>query len=483
MILAELFPYAGLAYKILLYGYMVAVVAVIIIIISENRNPVKSLAWVTVLLLLPWVGLLLYILFGRNLKGYRLISRRGKKKLHPSRRKTEENTNDKPDRLWTSDARMVHMVGNIADSKLLEGNKIEIFTSGAEKFETLKRDLLAAKRYIHLQYYIYENDRIGREIREILIQKASEGVTVRVMYDHFGSFTINAAFFQRMRRSGVEAHAFLKLTLTKLANRLNWRNHRKIVVIDGKIGYIGGMNIADRYVYGDHGKPAWRDTHLRIIGPAVADMEYCFAVDWSFTKRDLLIDEAEQATEACSDGDPVQIVPGGPTGLWNSMSFVFLRAIAGARRCVFLQTPYFLPSDALLKALQSAALSGVDVRIMLPRKNDSPLLRLASGSYIKECLLAGIKIFFYEPAMLHSKVVIVDDDFATTGSTNFDFRSFEHNFECNAVVHSRAFNRRMKEIFYEDQRHCTRIILSHWRRRPVAVKALESIFRLMAPIL
>ena len=181
--------------------------------------------------------------------------------------------------------------------------------------------------------------------------------------------------------------------------------------------------------------------------------------------------------------DTVQVVASGPTGKWNNISYVFLKAIAGAKRNIFIQTPYFLPNDALLKSLQAAAMSGVDVRLMIPRNSDSRLLKLASGSYLKECLLAGIKVYFYEPTMMHAKAVIIDDDFSTTGSTNFDFRSFEHNFECNLLVYSREFNQRMKAIFLDDQKQCTRIILNTWKRRPILIKAAESIVRLLSPIL
>lgn len=476
-------PYADLAYDLLTAFYVLSVIATIVVIISENRNPVKSLAWVTVLILLPIMGLVLYILFGRSLKGRHLISRKGRRKLLASHAPQHVD----PNRLPFSDEtrQQIQLVNNLTGAQYFTGDEIEIFTSGQEKFDALKRDIQAATDHIHIQYYIYENDRIGREIRDMLIAKARQGVKVRVMYDHVGSFTINAAFFKRMRREGIEAHPFLELTFTKLANRLNWRNHRKVVVIDGKVGYIGGMNIADRYVTGDrkHNTP-WRDTHLRIIGPAVAALQYSFAVDWNFMSRDLLaatIPEFGQVDLNATSG--MQIVPSGPTDLWSNISMVFIKAITLAKHTVFIQTPYFLPSDALLKALQSAALAGVDVRLMMPRNPDSRLLKLASGSYIKQCLQAGIKVYFYEPTMMHSKLVLVDDEFVTTGSTNFDFRSFEHNFECNAVVYSRDFNRRMRAIFADDQRHCTRIILSHWRRRPVTTKALESLARLLSPIL
>ena len=463
--------------------YVITIVGTIAVVVGENRNPVKSLAWVTVLLLLPALGLILYLFFGRSLKSVHIISRKDQQRLQAITNPQRLNmvADDQP----PINQRLLRLTKSLAQVPTYVGNDIDIFTSGKEKFDALKRDIQAAKSYIHLQYYIFENDVIGNEMRDLLVAKAREGVEVRVIYDHVGSFTINAAFFQRMRRDGVDAHAFLRITFTQLANRLNWRNHRKLVVIDGRVGYIGGMNIADRYVTGTRTMTPWRDTHLRILGPAVAGLEFSFAVDWNFMKRGLLTlpVPANEPGTVHPGNEIVQVLPSGPTGKWSNISFVFLKAIANAQKCVYIQTPYFLPNDALLKALQTSALSGVDVRLMLPRHTDSRLLKLAAGSYLKECMLAGIKVYFYEPTMIHAKCVIVDDDFTTTGSTNFDFRSFEHNFECNVLVYGREFNKRMKDIYLEDQAKCTRVYLAQWRRRPLAVKAVESLVRLLSPIL
>ena len=286
-----------------------------------------------------------------------------------------------------------------------------------------------------------------------------------------------------MKKEGIEVYPFLKVTFPEFANRVNWRNHRKLVVIDGRVGYVGGMNIADRYVTGENGQPAWRDTHLPIEGEAVAGLQYSFAVDWNFMNRELLKETTVHFVPNEEFSDGMQMMTGGPTDLWNNLSFVLLRAIGSAKRRVWIQTPYFLPNDSLLKALQVASLSKIDVQLMIPRKPDSKLLRYATYSYVKECLLAGIKVFFYEASMLHSKMVIVDDDFVTTGSTNFDFRSLEHNFECNVLVYGRNFNSRMSAIFEDDKENAKRISLVNWHRRPLGQKVLESMSRLLSPIL
>ena len=483
MILAELFPYSRLIFTIL---YGITAIAIIGVVVSENRNPVKTLAWITVLVLLPVAGIILYIFFGRSLRHIRMISRKKRlrltnrddiKQLMRSRQVVRYE-DEKSDR-----QQMINLVNSIKGSPFLANNNVEIFTCGKDKFDALKRDILAAEHYIHIQYYIIENDTIGNEIATLLKAKVASGVRVRVLYDHVGSFHFDMSFFKKLRKAGVQVYPFMQITFPEFANRINWRNHRKIVVIDGKVGYIGGMNIADRYI--DGGKMGkWRDTHLRVVGDIVAALQVSFAIDWNFMKREL-IEEPVEVVEPSLIKNPIgmQLVTGGPTSNWVNMAFVFQKAIDAASKCVYIQTPYFLPSDSLLKSLQVAALSKVDVRLMIPRKPDSVLLRYASYSYVKQCLDAGIKIYFYEPGMLHSKVVVVDDDFVTTGSTNFDFRSFEHNFECNVLLYSNDFNKRMKEIMLDDMKNSTRISLRTWRGRPMWQKALESILRLFAPLL
>lgn len=479
VLLNELFPYAHIVFRVLTILYVLTILTSIGVVISENRNPVKSLAWITVLILLPVVGFVLYMFFGRSLKSVRMISHRKRRRLR--------NTDHLPDatkaqpELDEACRSLSSLASRLVDCPVIPGNEVEIFTGGKQKMEALEADLLAAREYIHLQYYIIEDDKIGNRLARILAQKAREGVKVRVIYDHVGSFKLTSTYFKRLRKQGVEAYPFLKVTFPELANHANWRNHRKVVVIDGETGYIGGMNIADRYVEGTkHG--SWRDTHLRIRGNAVRALQYSFAVDWYFMRHELL-NVPLKGYDPAAPGDAMQIVMSGPTDRWSNIAFIFLRALSSARKCVYVQTPYFLPNDSLLRTLQAVALSGVDVRLMMPRNPDSRLLEFAAHSYIKECLLSGIKVYFYEPGMLHSKVIIIDDDFVTTGSTNFDFRSFEHNFECNALVYGNSFNHRMKAIFLDDQQQCTRIILARWKKRRLWRKAVESVARLMAPIL
>ncbi len=468
------------AREIIFIAYALTIVSIIGIVISENRNPVKSLAWVTVLLLLPMLGIVLYLFFGRNIRNQRKLSRRYRRRL--KKRAPRSSINFRELNLPPETLQLIRLAHSVGSAPIYNASKVDVFVSGKEKFDSLKKDLLSAKKFINLEYYIFENDKIGTEISEILIQKAREGVTVRVIYDHVGSFTVKSRFFKKMREAGILIFPFFKVSFPQLGTRLNWRNHRKLCVIDGTIGYLGGMNIADRYIDGGKKFASWRDTHVRVEGTVVSALQYAFAVDWHFMGQPLI--EEEFNTDNNTDSNiSVQMLTSGPTSQWSNISFMFHKAICSARRRIYIHTPYFLPTDSLLKGLTTAALSGVDVRVIIPRKSDSHLLDNASASYISECLRSGIKIYFYEAGMLHSKLIIVDDNFVTIGSTNFDFRSFEHNFEGNLFFYSQEFTNKMLEIFREDLKQSTRVLPDTWSKRPLVRRAIESVERLLSPIL
>ena len=465
------------------YTYLVIYAATVIlilgIVLAENRNPVKSLAWITVLLLLPIVGIILYIFFGRNIRNTRMISRRNRRRLKRAERYRNPDLSSLGLREQTQ--QQIKLARSLCDAQFFPGNDIRVFTSGQAKMAALEADLKGAKRYINLQYYIFTDDNTGRRIAKILMDKAQEGVKVRVIYDHVGSFRTRNNFWRRMKKAGVECHPFFKVTLPVFGSRINWRNHRKLVVIDGTVGYVGGMNIADRYIDGGKNFKSWRDAHLRLTGPAVRSLQYSFAVDWNFMGMPLIEDEVPETPENGEAG--AQLVTSGPMSSWSNDELIYQRAIASAQKRIFIQTPYFLPTDGLLKALQTAALARVDVRIILPQRSDSRMLDYASFSYIAECLRSGIKIYLYEPGMMHAKTMIIDDEVSAVGSTNFDFRSFEHNFEGNMFVYSRQFNERMTSIFMGDLRHSRRLLPSQWARRSYRHKAAESIVRLLSPLL
>lgn len=471
---------ASFIYITLLVLYTITIFSIISVVISENRNPFKSIAWITVLFLLPIIGMIVYLVFGRSLKSRRMISK-GQRRILLARNNFNGVEDIESLGLSAESLQQIRLAKSLLPSAYYANNKVEIYSNGKDKFNQLKKDLMAAHSYINMQYFIFEDDNLGREIRDILIAKSHEGVEVRVIYDHVGCWKVKNSFFAKMRKEGIEVAPFFKVTFPLFASRLNWRNHRKIVVIDGEVGYIGGMNIADRYIDGlSYG--VWRDTHIRVVGAAIAGLEYTFSVDWSFMGNNLL-DLPIKDFSDMKDGVGMQMMVSGPMGKWSNMAFMFMKSIMNAKHRVFIQTPYFLPTESLLKSLQAVALSKVDVRVMIPRSPDSKTLQWASSSYIAECLRSGIKIYLYEAGMLHAKTIIIDDEFSTIGSSNFDFRSFEHNFESNMFIYSKEINNQMSELFYNDMQQSTLVDYNSWIKRPKYVQRMESIFRLLSPIL
>lgn len=477
-----LFPFMHLSwlYWLLMIAYAITVISIVGVVLSENRNPLKSLAWITVLLLFPVGGMVLYLFFGRSIKNTRMISRRNKRKL---RQREAEIKPQIPGDFTPEMRQIVELSRSLCGCMLFNDNDVEVYHSGAEKFENLLRDIASAKEYIHLQYYIIENDEIGNRLSEALIERRKAGVRIRVIYDDFGCWGVKKQYFKNLREAGIEIHPFFKVAFPPFATRINWRNHRKLAIIDGKIGYVGGMNVADRYIDGGKKFACWRDTHIRITGPAVAAVQYSFAVDWSFMGQPLIQEHIDLTPARCEEPAGMQMLRCGPTSEWSNINMVMLKAIGSARKQVYIQTPYFLPPDAMLRALQASALARVDVRVMMPVKSDSTTLTYASYSYIMECLRSGIKIYLFKAGMLHSKTMMVDDRICAVGSANIDFRSFEHNFEDTMIIYSAKVNAELRRKFREDMESCTRVRASEWRRRPITQKALESIVRLLSPVL
>ncbi|MCH5327715.1 MAG: cardiolipin synthase [Coprobacter sp.] len=462
--------------------YFITIIGTIVVIISENRNPVKSIAWIVVLIFLPIAGLIFYIFFGQEHRRQRMISRKGKRKLLKNSHYTEDTIHDLPVGLSDETRQEIKLGYALGKFILYPDNKVSVFTTGEQKIEMLKARMKEAKKFIHLQYYIFNDDKLGNEIKQILTDKVQEGVEVRILYDDVGCWKVKKRFFDELAAAGIEVRPFLEVRFPQLTNKINYRNHRKIAIIDGVAGFIGGMNIADRYRDG-LSWGVWRDTHMLIEGPAVQGLQSSFAVDWSFTSRQLLSEKSYFPDIPPMGNTHIQIITSGPIGEWKEISLSFLKALSNAKQYIYIQTPYFLPTESLMTTLQVAALAKVDVRLMLPEKSDSRVMQWATNSYIKPMLKAGVKIYFYQKGFLHAKTIVIDDEFATTGSTNLDFRSFDHNFEINAFMYDRELAVKMKQIFIADQQHCRRIPWSYWRKRSATIRIKESVARLLSPLL
>lgn len=461
-----------------LYG--LSIVGVVVVIISENRNPLKSLPWLIVLLLAPIVGLVCYFFFGQNLSKRRAFSRRTRKQLATY---LEQNEQEEHPALPGRFQPLSHLLSRNGQAVPLYGTRYEIFTAGMQKMEALLRDIREAKHHIHLQYYIIDNDRAGAMLREALIERARAGVEVRLLYDDVGSRGVRKQFFDELVAAGGEAHPFLHVQFPRFTSKVNYRNHRKMVIIDGRVGYIGGMNIADRYLYGSELGP-WRDTHFRIEGGGVPGLQLAFLNDWHATTRRRIEGSGYfNLQEVVGEQNVLQLLSSGPFGKWRVLLQAVSMAVMRARGRIWIETPYFLPSETLNNALQTAALAGVDVRLMLPLRSDSKAVDLAIHSYIDDMMRAGVKIYFYMAGFLHSKLLIIDDELALFGSSNMDFRSFEHNFEINAFAYDRRLVTRLEELIEGDFTRCHLLTPSEWFNRSRLRKFAESVMRLFSPLL
>ncbi len=500
---------------LLIYG--LAVVATMIRVLMDNRQPAKTMAWMLVLTFLPLLGIFLYFFFGQNTRKERLISQQSLDQL--TKRSMLEFVEQKdlviPDNYQT----LVQLFASQNWALPFKDNHTDIFTNGYDLFGQLLRDISQARHHIHLDTYIFEDDALGFLVSDALIAKAKEGVEVRVIYDDVGCWHVDGSFFERMRNAGIEVHGFMPVKFPAFTSKVNYRNHRKLCVIDGHTGYIGGMNIATRYVRGRH-NDGWRDTHLRIRGNAVYGIQKAFLVDWYFVDRTLIsnrkyypadievkdeydaladagmdenvVAEVEESIDwnmgadwdTGADSNIIQIVTGSPVSAWPDIMQGYVSILLGAKDYVFMETPYFLPTEPVLFAMQQAALAGVDVRLMVPMRTDAKLVEWASRSFVTEAIRAGVKVHLYQPCFNHSKLLVSDDALCTCGSTNVDFRSFENNFEANAFCYDRGLALRMKQVFLDDV--ADSILLedvTRLEKRPFLHRLWESLVRMMAPLL
>ena len=460
--------------------YVITILSAILVIVFANRNPVKTIAWILVLIFLPLFGLIIYIFFGQDLRR-RYMPRKDIKKL--KRLNLGNVSQESIPALIKPEYRQLIQLLNTKYFPVTIHNEIKIYSSGREKFDDFIHELKKARNHIHIEYYIFENDEIGRTIRDILIEKAQQGVEVRVIYDDVGSWHTRNSFFKKMTDAGIQVHSFLKVRFPAFTNKINYRNHRKVVVIDGRVGFIGGMNIAQRYITGSkYGN--WVDMHLKITGEAVLNLQSAFLVDWSVYEGAFLNnDNYFPAITQTTGNVKMQIVSGGPTSQWQNILQGFLKTITLAQQYVYIQTPYFLPNETFLMALRMAALAGVDVQIMLPEKTDSFITTAGMHSFVKEVLRMGVKVYFYKGGFLHSKMMVIDDYVCTVGSTNIDSRSFEHNFESNAFIYDEETALHFKRIFLNDMKQAKLIHSSDWVKRPRRKKVIESFIRLFSPLL
>ena len=518
------------------------VIGTVVVIIFDDGDSSKKIAWLLIIALLPVVGLLLYFMVGINFRQSWYFKYKHKKFIEVFGERADKSVfrllfgHEKDNQVRKEYRPLTRLLASDGSTCVTDGNGLEIITSGHRKFELLMEDLRNAKDHIHMEYFYFRQDKGSQQIKEMLMQKAREGVKVRFIHENIANIAILPGYYNEMKKAGVQVEKFTKprWPFVNMVTQLNYRDHRKIVVIDGKIGYTGGMNISDDYFV------RWRDTHMRITGNAVAGLQYSFLNTWitadgeidnDFSKYFPMCAElpalpsndsakslvnvaaTDQVNVSVPDYDEVegngiaealaktpiqsldmsfklkgrnrliQIVPDEPESRWPNINMGAVWAVQNAKKYIYIQTPYFVPPEPMLQALQSAALSGVDVRVMVPKKADLSFMGPANRSYFTECLEAGIRIYERSGRFIHSKTFVSDDYLSEIGSANMDFRSFNIDYELNAYIYDITAAKVNKAIFMKDMEASHEVTLDDWTARPWYQKFFQKVIRLFAPLL
>ena len=470
-------------------GFMIVnMVFAIIIIFYERKHPYITLAWLTFLLLVPVLGFFVYIFFGRTLSWEKMFLMKAEQDellqgtVIEQLQLIHEKEMDPDDKEMARFLEMVRMLIINGNALATINNKVKLFSDGNEMFDSLLEDIAKAKHHINLEYYIFRDDELGKKYVSALAAKAREGVKVRVLKDGAGCKTLPKNFFKEITDAGGQVVGFFEQRL-RVYFRLNFRNHRKIVVIDGDIGYVGGYNIGDEYL-GKGPLGDWRDSAMRVEGDAVHMLQLRFFLDWGYeTKEPFEFDDEHFPEMRAMDGKRMQIVSSGPDSTEEKIKFAYLKMINSAKKSVYIQTPYFVPDDSIMDALRMAALSGIDVRIMIPCKPDHMGIYWATHSFIGELLPSGVKAYKYDDGFIHAKTIVVDGLVSSVGSANWDNRSFRLNFETNGIVYDKEFGQEMIAAYEKDLERCTHLTQELYDQRTTMIKIKESIFRLAAPLI
>lgn len=469
----------------------ILVISLSIFIILKNKNPVKTLSFLFALAALPFLGLVVYYFFGQDYRKAKIFEKKyilDNDRIKGWRQQFKLDQDEKED--FEADFgegihKIYTLLKNNEKAVLTFDNDVEILVNGEKKFERLREDLSNAKNHIHMEYFVLFDDELGTELIDILGKKAQEGVKVRLIYDDVGS-DMSSKSKKKMTEAGVEHFPFMPVRFSNSTSKLNYRDHRKIIVIDGTVGYVGGINLDQKYDNSYDNDRYWRDTHMRLQGGAVGSLQSSFLLTWNFVTGD----ETEIDQELFPENKPevqqpvaVQMASSGPDTDWANIMEALFCSITAARKRVYITSPYYMPNDAIFTAMKTAARSGVDVRVIIPYESDSLAAQYASDSYIEESLESGIRIFRYCKGFVHAKTMLVDDRLSTIGTANLDYRSFALNFEITAMIYNKAINDQMAGIFENDLEDCEEVELERWKERGLRRKLKESFSRLWAPLL
>ena len=471
--------------------YIILVIIVCLHILINTATPSKALGYLLLVISFPIVGIIIYLSVGLNYRKKELYRKKLKiddlefPKLEQKAALHSESVLSKnKDRIGN-----FYQLARFSQKKNLtsDNNHVTLLVNGENKFPDVIKSLKNAKHHIHIEYYIYDNDEIGNQVAKVLIEKAKEGVEVRFIYDDFGSRGIRKNIVHQLREAGAEAYPFYKIHLIMFANRMNYRNHRKIIVIDGTIGYVGGINVSDHYINQSKNKVFWRDTHLKIVGSSVFNLQSIFLADWNFCANQKIYFSIDYFPEGKKDiyygNHMVQIVPSGPDSKYPRIKYTLIQAILTAQHEVCITTPYFIPDKSFLEAINIAALSGIRVQLLLPGVSDSFIVNTTTQAYFQDLLDAGVEIYIYNKGFVHAKTMVCDKKVAIVGTANLDNRSFDLNFEINANIFDEQVANELKEIFENDLTLSTQITAEEWTQRPWYMKLLERVLYLFSSLM
>ncbi|WP_282597664.1 cardiolipin synthase [Bacillus sp. REN3] len=464
-----------------------SVIFISFVIFLENRHPAQTLTWLVVLGGFPLIGFIFYLLFGRNYRKEKMFRKKyflDKQTFLKIEGEAEKANESRMLEMEADHRRLFTLAQKLGNSPISFSTTTKILTNGEETFSHILEHLKKANHHIHMEYYIVRDDLIGEEIKDVLIKKALEGVKVRFLYDSVGSWQLSKKYVSDLTKAGVEMVEFGPVTFPFLNSKFNFRNHRKIVVIDGSTGFVGGLNIGDEYLGRDKSFGFWRDTHLMVRGEAVRSLQLIFLQDWFYmTNQSFLTSEYLSPPLIENTHGGVQMIAGGPDNEWSVIKNIFFSMISSADHSVWIASPYFIPDEDIFSAIKIAALSGLDVRLLVPQRPDKRIVFFASRSYFPELLEAGVKIYEYEKGFMHSKIVIVDGKLASIGTSNMDMRSFHLNFEVNAFLYKTASTEELVMEFENDLLASKEILLDEFNKRHFGYRVLESTSRLLSPML
>lgn len=480
------FPYILVGIEVL---YLAGVFFLAAKIIIDTKTTSKTLAYLMLIVFLPFVGIIIYFVFGVNyrknkfytfkIEGNEEVFQKILKFVKETHYTTLNSRKDELDHFITT----INFLYHSGYSPLTQENEVEVLVNGEEKFSKVFEVIQKAKHHIHLEYYIYENDDIGNKLADLLVLKAKEEVVVRFLYDDMGSGKIGKKLLNRLKEAGVEVSPVNKITFRIFANRVNYRDHRKIIIVDGKEVFTGGINVSDKYI-NPNSKQYWRDIHLYIKGNGAFYFQFLFLSNWTFATEKIpkLSQEYFKYENLGSENKIVQVAASGPDTK-PSIMLSTTSAILSAKEKVYIVTPYFIPVETVLNAIKQVALSGLDVRLMVPRSGDSVIVNAAAYSYYEELLENNVRIFFYKKGFIHAKTMVIDDNFSCVGTANMDVRSQELNFEVNTLIFDKEVNQKLQNVFLADIDDCDEIILNEWKKRPKHKVFFEHLARLLSPLI